>query len=293
LKREKGIHSQKIFLKNIKEWGFSKSYLERENGKEYFNKNEGEGKLDKNGRFTFSYDIKKVEFTKEIFAEAEVKDVTRQTISASKTLNIYPDYFIGIYYGEWSFKNFKDGLQTKVILLDSQGTPVPNKNLTVELCKVVYRSSRYMTGDYYYDWDSTMELEKIETKNITTGENGNDIFFELKEGGHYLVKAIYEEGGITYASSDDWYFFGEGYTPWRVESSNKIELHLDKESYNVGDTVRIFVESPWQECDMLITKERENIRSYRLKKVKSTQEIVEIPIEESDISKYVCLHRFT
>ena len=273
----------KNISQKYKRWRFSRSYLERDNEREYFNKNEGEGKLDKNGRFTFSYDIKKVAFTKEIFAEAEVKDITRQTISASKTLNIYPDYFVGIYYGEWSFKNFKDGLQTKVILLDSQGSVVPNKELTVELYKVVYKSSRYMTGDYYYDWDSTMELEKVETKKITTGENENDISFELKEGGHYLVKAIYQDGGITYASGEDWYFYGEGYTPWRVESSNKIELHLDKESYNVGDTAKIFVESPWQECEMLITKERENIRSYRLKKVKSTQEIVEIPIEESDI----------
>lgn len=265
------------------EWEFFPSYYERENYESLNKRIENEETLDKNGELKLNFDKKKINLTKVVSFEAEVEDITKQAIANRTSLFIYPNYFVGIYSGEWGFKSYQDGLKTKIVFLDNEGKPFKGQKVKVALKKVVYRSAQYSTGHYYYDWESTRDYEIVSTKEVTTEEEPVEINFEIPSGGEYIVTASADIDGINYKAGEEWWFYGEGYTPWQRYPSNKIDLKVEKEVYEVGETAKILVLSPWEKAKMVVTKERKTIMDYRVMDLTSTQQVIEVPITEKDI----------
>lgn len=272
--------------KNYKygEWTFFPNYYERENYESLNKRIENEETLDKNGELKLYFDSKKIQLTKIVSFEAEVEDITKQAIANRTSLFIYPNYFVGIYSGEWGFKSYQDGLKTKIVLLDSEGKTVKDQKVKVSLKKVVYKSAQYSTGYYYYDWETTRDYEIVSTKEVTTEEEPVEINFEIASGGEYIVTASADIDGLNYKAGEEWWFYGEGYTPWQRYPSNKIDLKVEKEFYQVGETAKILVLSPWEKAKMVVTKERKTIMDYRVMDLTSTQQVIEVPITEKDIS---------
>lgn len=267
----------------ISEWDFFETDYERGASENYLVRKEDEGTLDKNGELKLEFDYKKTSFPKSIEFEAQVEDITEQAITNRAQMTIYPDYYVGIYTNGWDFSNYKDGAKTKIMVVDKDGNLVKGKKVKVELKKIVYKSAQHSTGYNYYDWESRREFESVSKKEITSEENPVDVSFEVPSGGSYVLTANFEEEGLNYSSSSYYWFYGEGYTPWERYTSNKIDLKVEKDSYKVGETAKIMVMSPWEKAKMLITKERATIKDYQVKELSSTQEIIEVPITESDV----------
>ncbi len=264
-------------------WDFFPYYYERDLEKNLQIRKEGEATLDKNGEFKLSFNFAESGIGKSITLEAEVEDITKQAISNRSNIIIYPDYFVGIYVGNWGFYDYKEGLKTRIVVVDKEGNTVKGRNVELILKKVVYKSAQFSTGYNYYDWESRRDYEVISKKEIESDNKSVDVSFDLPSGGEYILVAQFSEKDKTYYSSTNWYFYGGGYTPWERYTSNKIDLLVEKPSYNVGETAKIMVQSPWQKARMVVTKERDTIRSVEVKELNSTQEILEIPITENDV----------
>jgi uncharacterized protein YfaS (alpha-2-macroglobulin family) len=265
------------------EWSFFPDYYERERNENRLKRVENEATLDKNGELKLSFDYEGEVYPKVLDFEAEVEDITKQAISNRASLTIYPELFVGIYRGGWSFDSYKDGLKSKILLVDKDGNAVKGKKVQIELKKVVYKSARYSTGYSYYDWESRKDYESIAKKEIISEELPVDIKFDIPSGGEYILSAVVEENGKSCKASEYWWFYGEGYTPWERYTSNKIDLKIEKDSYKVGETAKIMVLSPWEKAKIFVTKERSTVMNYEVKDLTSTQQIIEIPITEKDV----------
>ena len=79
------------------------------------------------------------------------------------------------------------------------------------------------------------------------------------------------------------YALGDGYTAWARFDHNRIEIVPERRTYKPGDTARIMIQSPWEQATVLVTTEREGVRSHRQFALTSTQQSISIPITEEDI----------
>lgn len=265
------------------EWSFFPSYYEREKYKEPLKKVQNEATLDKKGELKLWFDCEEEVYPKIVDFEAEVADITKQAISNRASLTIYPELYVGIFSGARSFDSYKDGLKSKIVVVDKDGNALKGKKVQIELKKVVYRSAQYSTGYNYYEWDSRRDYESVAKKEITSEDIPVEIKFDLPSGGEYILSAVVEESGKSYKAGEEWWFYGEGYTPWERYTSNKIDLKLEKDSYKVGESAKIMVLSPWEKAKMIVTKERATIMNCEVRDLTSTQQILEIPISEKDI----------
>lgn len=271
--------------KNYKpwEWEFYPYYYECEQRERLNIQKKGEGTLDKNGELKLSFDFSGTNIAKTATLEAEVEDITKQVISNNSEIVIYPEYFIGIYKGNWGFYDYEEGLKTKIVVVDKEGNLIEGKKVELALKKVVYKSAQLSTGYNYYDWESRRDYEVVSEKVIESGEKAVGVNFDLPSGGEYILNAKFAEKDKVYVSNCIWWFYGRGYTPWERYTSNKIDLLVEKQSYKVGETAKIMVQSPWEKAKMIVTKEREAIKSVEIKELNSTQEIVEIPVKDMDV----------
>ncbi len=264
-------------------WNYRLCWWDERKFKERDTEQEGEAKLDANGELNMSFPITLQAAPMEYSVEAEVTDITRQSIASSGGTIVYPKHFIGLFEGEWAFRNYKDGIKTRMIVLTSDGKTVPGVDVEVELSKMVWRSSNSATGDSYYEWESSWDFEVVETRKVRSSDTPVDLAFQVPSGGEYIVRAKANIEGVQQEVSSSWWFYGGGYTPWERRTDNKIDVVVEKPKYKPGDTARIFIKSPWENGRILLTTERETVRSCRTLDLTSTQQMVEIKLTEDDI----------
>ncbi|MCX7831156.1 MAG: MG2 domain-containing protein, partial [Acidobacteria bacterium] len=148
----------------LRDWDFFPSYLDRKDTQKI--EKENEGTLDENGELKLNFDFAPDTISRTITLEAQVEDITKQTITNRAEITVYPDYYVGICSREWGFDNYKEGLKTKIVVLDKEGNLVKDKEVEVELKKVVYRSAQSSTGYNYYNWESRRDYESVSKKEI-------------------------------------------------------------------------------------------------------------------------------
>jgi len=264
-------------------WNYHLTWVDEQRYRNKETEKEGEAKLDAGGELKMSFPVKAEPVPMRYSVEAEVTDITRQSIAGSASTVIYPPHFIGLFQGEWSFRDYKDGINTKVVVLTNDGKPVAGVDVSVELSKMVWRSSNSATGEAFYEWESNYDFEVVETMKIKSAENPVDLSFKIPSGGEYIVRATINLDGMEQAVSSSWWFYGGGYTPWERRTDNKIDVMVEKPKYKPGDTAKVFIKSPWEKGKILLTTERETVRSYRTLDLTSTQQMVEIKLTEEDI----------
>ncbi|HEX2310984.1 MAG TPA: alpha-2-macroglobulin family protein, partial [Vicinamibacterales bacterium] len=122
------------------------------------------------------------------------------------------------------------------------------------------------------------------TWNVTTTAEPIPLDVPLANGGYFILEATAREASGRFAvTRTSFYVLGEGYTAWARFDHNRIELVPERKTYKPGETARIMIQSPWERATALVTTEREGVRSHRQFTLTSTQQSIEVPIDEADI----------
>ena len=110
----------------------------------------------------------------------------------------------------------------------------------------------------------------------------------FRHGGYFVLEARADaDGGRFTTTTTSFYALGDGYTAWQRYDHNRIDLVPERKTYKPGDTARIMIQSPWEQATALVTTEREGMRSHRQFALTSTQQSINVPIEEGDIPEHV------
>ncbi|MBI5414898.1 Ig-like domain-containing protein [Candidatus Peregrinibacteria bacterium] len=255
---------------------------------------DGTGKLDAHGKFSFSIpdhlnaengDITDAQL---VTVYATLRDASERNVSKAETFMLLEaDGFVGIR-PENSFLSTTDmNLSFDLFTLDVEGNPRPNEEVDVKIYQSIWNSVQKEGIDGNFYWDSTEEKILLQEKNAETGKDGRGgITFDIPQGDDRYsgtIKAIAtwkdssqretRSAATLFRSSDD-------YIPWQRSNNDRIKLTLDKKSYEVGDTAKLLVESPFvKPVKALLTVERKNILSAEVVEVKSG-ELLEIPVTE-------------
>jgi uncharacterized protein YfaS (alpha-2-macroglobulin family) len=127
------------------------------------------------------------------------------------------------------------------------------------------------------------EIPVIDGERLVTNAEGKVSFqFTPEKPGSYkiYVTGLDNKGNEVRTATYVW-ASGSGYANWQEENSKRITLVADKPAYEIGDTARILITSPFQgSVEAWVVVERGDILQYDRMTLESNSAVYELPITE-------------
>ncbi len=243
----------------------------------------GSGVTDAEGRFTLTLPatLKPDQGSRRWTVEVTVYDVSGQTISGRTHVVVHR---AGVYPGvapERYVTRVGDPVTAHVILLDRQGQPVSDGELTFIAYRQIWHNVRKKDADGVFRWVTEVEERPAYTATVRLDATARGtVTFTPPEGGSYRLRVFARDAaGRTATASAYVWVSGAGYIPWRRENNDRLFLVPDKSEYRVGEVARVLVPSPYPgPVEALITLERGSIRQVWRTTLRTNSETLDIPI---------------
>ena len=244
----------------------------------------GAGQTDSNGKLTISLpaDISKRRTSAVFGLEVSVTDANDQSVSARAEATVHkgafymgiaPENYVGTVGAEF---------KANVISVDWQGQPLANQTGTVGFYRREWFTSQEEDAYGNREFTSVPSDTLTSEQPVTTDADGKtSVSFTPATGGEYRLKASGDSGAAVaatsiYVSSDS------EYVAWRINNNDRLDLKSDKSMYQVGETAKILVPSPYVgPVQALLTVERGGFLTRKTLTLNSNSEILDIPIDAS------------
>ncbi|MEM7133071.1 MAG: MG2 domain-containing protein [Chloroflexota bacterium] len=232
---------------------------------------EHSGKTDENGLFVQSFTPENsADYTTRYRVKATVTDAQGQPIDGSFSLKTYwNDAAMRVWTSKYGYQT-GEAIQINGIVSRHDGTPVADQSVQIVI-----------SGD---TWDGGSTTFPDIVRDVTTDAEGNiQTTLNNLPQGWYKVKASMTDGiGRDLVRSDYfWVFRPRLNDNWWYFNSADLTIIRDKNSYEVGDTAKLLIESRITDTYALLTLEREEVLEERVIKLEGAATSVEIPITET------------
>jgi len=203
----------------------------------------GEQVTDENGKATFTLNYPpsdKLTFPMRAIVVGRVFELGGRAVTGTIEKVFYPsDLCLGLAV---SRRTQGPGVDVAVAAITPEGTPATVGSVKVTLEKQAwnYYVRRFYT---HHEANWTESFEVVETRDIPITEGKGTTSFEIRDYGHYRVR-VHAEATPQY-STQSFYSYGGECSLSDAARPSLIKLTLDKDLYQVGDTVRARVESPF------------------------------------------------
>lgn len=253
----------------------------------------GKGKLDNQGKLSVSAKLisKDIKIPSTITLEGTVIAPNKQTISGRQNWLVFPgNLLIGMKTTKYLY-TLGEQVELSLITIRPSGEKVGNKKINLKVIKAEWKSIKKARLGGRYEWVSEYVETEIKKEQATSNLNSTVVKLNSDKPGYYYIQATTkDEKGRECLNKIYFYVAGQGYAGWQMRDDDIIELVADKDIYQVGDTARILVKSPYDSVNSLITVERELILRKFTKKLRGNADYIEIPIKSIDLPNiYVCV----
>ncbi len=232
------------------------------------------GKAETPGERTYRYTL-----------EAEVTDVSRQRQANRVELTVHPAaLYAGVRTRSTGFAEAGKPVALELVAVTPLGARQAGNQVEVAIVRRDWKFIRKKgVGDRWTTLSEPVEEAagscRVETEVTPTG-----CTFTPKEGGFYLVKAtVRDAAGRAQTTSVGLYVLGSGWVSWQRNDTDRIDLVPDKSLYDVGETARVLVKSPFPDAEGLLTVEREGVLTARRVRLTGAATALEVPLGEGDI----------
>jgi uncharacterized protein YfaS (alpha-2-macroglobulin family) len=223
--------------------------------------------------------------------EAQITDISNQTIAASQSMTVHPArFYIGIENPAASgFAKAGDTLDFKYITVDPNGELIANnapflakgddaRRMTIELIREEWKrvQQRGVQGYIYDNYERELIIDSSET--IAINPSGSISVKPSRAGFYTLRLSGFDRDGRKVISERTFYATGSGWGYWNTNNSEEIRLTPDKAVYNPGDTAQVLMQSTLPRGSYLITVEREGIFTEEVRTFDESVSVIEIPL---------------
>ncbi|MBX3224079.1 MAG: hypothetical protein KF795_26425 [Labilithrix sp.] len=246
----------------------------------------GDGPLNERGTYEtqVALALPKQESAENVTFEAEIEDLSRQTIASQATAIVHPaEFYVAIERPKDMFVAAGTKLRANVAAVEPSGARRAGVGVSVDLVARTWATATEATGEDGVHYESrAVDKVVVTCAAKTTGDvAGCDL--APSEAGYYIVRArAVDKRGNAVASSYSVYVSGEGArVAWAVSDGTRLELVTDKKSYEIGDVARVLVKSPFKEAEALLTVERQGIHKEERITVRGSMPTFEVPVTAS------------
>ncbi len=252
---------------------------------EYASKRVYDGSLDDSGKASY-----KIEDDANLLPASGIKAVLKTRVY-EKSGNYSEDYasfdadkyssYVGLKLpqSDWGGHYFKSGVNQSfpVVVLNTQGKPIPNRKLTVGLYQAEwdwwYNESNYAILKY----NSDMHVGALKTFNLTTNAKGEAAFSQtFDDYGNFMVRICDTESG--HCTGDFFYTSRWGNPPSNNGAAQLLTVTTDKENYNVGDEIKLRIPSNANSKILISLEKGSDIDQIFKIQGKEKETIVSIPV---------------
>ena len=218
--------------------------------------------------------------TETVTAEAEVTDVARQSIASSSTAIVHPAEFYVAIKEPALFVKAGDTVSPEILAVDPKGARVPRVPVKVELVQRTWTVARQASGGAYRSVSAPVD-RVVASCGVTTAQAPERCALTVPGAGYFLIHATAaDRRGNPVGAAAPVYATGEGAVGWGDSDRMRVELVPDKESYEIGQTARVLVKSPFTAADALVTVERAGVYTRERVSLSGPMPTLSIPITE-------------
>ncbi|HLO52244.1 MAG TPA: Ig-like domain-containing protein [Kamptonema sp.] len=225
--------------------------------------------LDTSGKVNKTFTVgKDLPYPMNYRVDVEVSDVSNLSVSDSKTFTALPsDRLIGL---QTNFvADAGKALPIQVIVTDPNGKVLEGQKIRVELQKINYSSVTQVVEGSRTPRNQ-LEYKTVAKAEVKSGSNPQTISLNPPESGSYRIRANFADTNNEVTATDlQIWATGENVVSWgnRYEN-NRLEVKLDKKSYQPGETATALIQSPYPEAELYFAVVRDKTLYQTVTKVK-------------------------
>ncbi len=219
-----------------------------------------------------------------VTCEAEITDLSRQTLTGSATAFVHPgDFYLGVRLGGEGFARAGTPIRGEVLAVDPQGKRRGGVPVQLELLRRVWKVAYLDAGGGRHHAEWTSVDTSVGSCHVTTGATTPGACeLSPRESGFHVLRATAADGRKNpLAASTGVYALGDGAPTWPDTDDLSLSLVPDKKSYKVGDVAKILVKSPFAEAEAWITVEREGVMSSERRTLSGASPTLQIPVTDA------------
>ena len=246
--------------------GFEKFDFSLANQKTFFDDKVNQGTTNAEGNATENYAVPTAYVNMGLLQTSfytTVFDETGRPVNRMSYSDIYTqDVFYGIADDGYGYYPLNQAIQFPVIAVGKDEKVLSNAKAEVQVIKHEYRTVLAKSGSYFR-YESQKEDKVVHNSYITLNGDKNNFSFTPRTPGDYEVR-IMKPGVGTYVSKSFYSYgwWGGDNNSFEVDNEGNIDIDVDKEKYNSGESATIHFKTPFS-GRMLVTFETDKIVSYQ------------------------------
>ena len=248
----------------------------------------GEASLDGEGRFEVAGGPAQTpkDRPRTYTVEASVTDVDRQVVAGRASFPVHPaSFYLGVR-GPTGFATKGEAFEVSVLARGAHDQErVAAKDVKLRLVRQVWNTVKKKTA--WGTFETVSERQPVDVASCTVAFDAKTpascTLTATDAGAHEIIAEATDAQGRSAVTTDSLWVVGSGYAAWLRDDDNRVEVVADKGTYDVGETARLLVQSPFPECEAWVTVEREGILWQKRMRLKGTATPIEIPVDASMI----------
>ncbi|MBD2181674.1 alpha-2-macroglobulin family protein [Aerosakkonema funiforme] len=227
--------------------------------------------LDKEGRGNKTITVAKdLPYPMNYRVDVQISDVSNLSVADSKSFTALPsDRIIGLQSDFVADANKPFPIQ--VIVTDPTGKAIAGQKVRVELQQMKYSDvTQVVEGSLTAR--NQVEYKTIAKTELVSASTPQSVSLTPRESGSYRIRANFTDGKNELTASDvQIWVAGDSAVNWGDRyQNNRLEIKLDKETYQPGETATVLIQSPYPEAELHFAVIRHNIIYRQITKVRGS-----------------------
>jgi uncharacterized protein YfaS (alpha-2-macroglobulin family) len=223
--------------------------------------------------------------TWEYTVEAEVSDVNRQRLANRAVLTVHPaSWYAGLRRRTAGFAEAGRPVVLEAVAVSPAGARQERVPLALAVKRREWKSIRKKgVGDRWTTLSEVVE-ETVHTCRLESAKAPAACAFTPDRPGMYVAEAVAtDEGRRQQTTRLPFYVLGPGWVSWQRNDTDRLDLVADKALYDVGETAKVLVKSPYPEAEAILTVEREGVLSARRVRLTGAATALEVPLDDESV----------
>jgi alpha-2-macroglobulin len=244
-----------------------------------------DGTLDAHGSFKRSVDLAFDDQRRpeRVLFDADVEDLSRNEVSARSSVVVHPaEFYVALRTPKDRFVAAGTALKPEVAAFEPTGTRRAGVAVKVEL---VERRWSGVTGEQPdgRPLRQTRAQDTVVSSCVaTTTATAGGCSLQVPRAGYFIVRATASDprDNTVRASMG---IYGTEDTPttqtaWAADDRHEIKLEANKKMFDVGETAKVLLRSPFKDGQALVTVERNGVLWRQVLPIKGPVPVVDVPV---------------